>query len=213
MPLTQQVSLVQSEMTGMDLYLWMVEHHYNGNRLKMIETNSENLKTTMMDTYGLTLGQCVSVMHEILVDLRIVEHGGVFQGIIYVGEDICDRIMEYESNISRYRRILSHGTETPIEIIHPTHPAVSFYGGDDESIASTIIDIPVPRTEDDILENNNGWGGESGTITNVRRRLDFYDEIEEGEIVEYDEDDGTYSYDNMIDATEYFHTNRIENTL
>jgi hypothetical protein len=213
MPLTEQVSLVQSDMTGMELYWGMVEHHYNGNRKKMIETNSENLKTTMMDTYGLTLRQCVSVMHEILVDLRVVKHEGVLQGIIYVVEDIDDRIMEYENNICRYRITLSHETEAPIEIIRPSHPVQSFYGGDDESIASTIIDIPVPRTEDDILDNNNGWGGESGTITNVRRRLDFDDEIEEGEVVEFDEDDGTFSYDNMIIATENFHNNRLYHTL
>jgi hypothetical protein len=171
-------------------YKWIVDNYYEGVKIRMMEANTDNLQTLMMETCGYSLERYVNVLKEIKKDWREIDETGMYEDLAYSQETAHEHLIFYDNLIERLERGMMDGE-----------------GREREVIALDVIN----REETEV----------SGR---VRRRLIYEYEIEEGEIVEEEdtleegeiveeEDDETFSYDNMIDATRYFHVNRIENSL
>lgn len=161
------------EVSEMEDFVWLVDMHYNGEKIKMMEANTENLKTLMMEVCGFTQERSIEVMCKIKNEWMAIDESGLYEGRVYSQETAHEQVILYE------------------EVIR--------------SMRGDVIDY---EWRNDLFEVISGT---------VRRRLVFDDEIEEGEIVEDDDEDYVdeeeFSYENMIDASAHFRENIIENTL
>jgi hypothetical protein len=161
------------EVSEMDDFKWLVDMHYNGEKIKMMEANTENLKTLMMEVCGYTQERSIEVMRKIKNEWMSIDESGLYEGRVYSQETAHEYVILYEDVIRRMR--------------------------------------------EDVVDYE--WRNELPVVISgtVRRRLVFDDEIEEGEIVEDDDEDyvdeDEFSYENMIDASAHFRENRIENTI
>lgn len=61
-----------------DALLWLCDHHYDGVKMHMASANHENLKTLMMETYGMPFTQYAAVLFELKAEwdsIRITGEG------------------------------------------------------------------------------------------------------------------------------------------